>query len=258
MLSDDPRRFLRWDVVTETMFVIYAPYISTELKYLRRLPQWETCWQSAITESRVGSPIPYIFYSTSSANLIHHAYHVAQFEEKTKAPVREMDFVFEFGGGYGSMCRLFHNLGFRGTYVIFDYPAVSALQKYYLHALELPVAQCWDDAESNGGIACVSDLCEVESRLVKRSAGNATAGSLFLATWSLSESPFDVRRRITSLMPAFRFASIAYQDAFGEVDNVLFFKEWISDCANLSWSNQPLNHMGNKNHQLIGQPREAR
>ena len=118
--GQDVRKFLRWDVVSSTMFVANAPYVSTELNYLKSLPDWNTRWRSAIKESFVGYPIPYIFYPSSSGNLIHNAYHIAQFEEKMKINIQDMDFIFEFGGGYGSMCRLLHNLGFRGRYTPYE------------------------------------------------------------------------------------------------------------------------------------------
>jgi hypothetical protein len=76
VLSHSPRRFLRWDVVCNTMYVAYARYISKELKYLKSLPDWRTRWRAAIKESLVGDPIPYLWYWRSSGTLIHHTYHL--------------------------------------------------------------------------------------------------------------------------------------------------------------------------------------
>ena len=139
VLNSDPREFLRWDVIQKTMFVAYSDYLYKELKYLKHLADWKTRWHDAIKESSAGHPTPFVFYPASSGNLIHHAYHVAQFEEKTEIHVDKMDCILEFGGGYGSMCRLFHTLGFKGKYVIFDLPSFSGLQKYYLKTLGIPV-----------------------------------------------------------------------------------------------------------------------
>jgi hypothetical protein len=51
----------------------------------------------------------------------------------------DTDCIIEFGGGFGSMCRLVHALGFRGQHIIFDLPPVWALQRYYLrlHGIEV-------------------------------------------------------------------------------------------------------------------------
>src|SRR3989339_220912 len=101
VLTGDPRRFLRWDVVTRTMFISYARYIDLEIKYLKRLNDWSSRWRPAIRESSTGYPTRCIFYPASSANLIHHAYHLARHEERTGVRAEDLDLVFEFGGGYG-------------------------------------------------------------------------------------------------------------------------------------------------------------
>ncbi len=182
VLNQNPREFLRWDVVSSTMLIAYTNYLFRELMYLKSCSDWNTRWRSAIKELSVGHPIPYIFYPASSGNLIYHAYHLAQFEEKTRTQVHEIDFVLEFGGGYGSMCRLFYNLGFRGRYVIFDLPSFSALQIYYLKTLDLPV-QPINELKSRTGIVCVSDNTVLKSILANIKCEN----KLFIATWSISE-----------------------------------------------------------------------
>ena len=47
--------------------------------------------------------------------------------------------IVEFGGGYGSMCRLLHKLGFSGQYFIYDLPEFVALQRYFLKSIGMPV-----------------------------------------------------------------------------------------------------------------------
>jgi len=64
--------------------------------------------------------------------LIHHTYHIAQFEDKVGERISNFDFIFKFGGGYGSMCKLLHNPGFKGRYVLYDFPVFSALQEFFL------------------------------------------------------------------------------------------------------------------------------
>jgi hypothetical protein len=246
VLNQNPREFLRWDIVSSTMFITYASYISRELKYLRSQSDWNTRWRSAIKESLVGYPIAYIFYPASSGNLIHHAYHVAQFEEKTRAQVHEIDFVLEYGGGYGSMCRLFYNLGFRGKYVIFDLPSFSALQIYYLKTLGLPV-QPITGLKSRTGIVCVSDNSILESILVDC----ANENKLFIATWSMSETPSSVRDTILSLVSDFQSFLIAYQDRFGEVNNLGYFDRWKETVKNVFWHNWQIEHIPG-NYYLIG------
>jgi len=67
VLNQDPREFLRWDVVSNTMFISFAPYIYTELKYLMHNANWDTRCRPAIIESSIGHPIPYLFYQASTS-----------------------------------------------------------------------------------------------------------------------------------------------------------------------------------------------
>ena len=240
VLSANPREFLRWDVVSSTMFVSRAAYIRTELRYLRCCPDWDARWRAAIKESRVGHPRLYIFYPPSSENLIHHAYHLAQFEQKTQRPVDRMNYVLEFGGGYGSMCRLFYNLGFCGKYVIFDLPPFSALQRYYLQTQGFPVLTPADAVKAKTGIVCVSDFGQLKTIM---DGDMQVPNAMFVATWSISETPVQIRHAVMPFMARFNSFLIAYQDRFGEVDNSVFFECWKKINSHVVWHNWPIAHV---------------
>ena len=241
VMSEDPREFLRWDVVRKTMFVGNAEYINVELKYLKSHREWDTRWKNAIHESRQGCPAPYYRYMKSSGNLIHHAYHLARFENKTGLRINQLSCIFEFGGGYGSMCRLVHNLGFKGKYVIFDLPNFSHLQRYYFNSLGLQVKPK-GKLELGNGIYCLDNLKDFESAEV------GGEGSLFIATWSLSESPLYIRETLLNKIVLCRSQLIAYQDDFGEVDNVNYFSSHpeFNSCRNLN--NEKINHLPNSRY----------
>lgn len=236
ILNDDPRKFARWDVVSNTMVVGYENYIKSELSYLRRLPHWATRWRAALEEPSIGNLPRYPFYLASSANTVHHAYHLAQFEEKTRKRIEDMDCVFEFGGGYGNLCRLLYGLGFRGRYVLFDLPPFSALQRYYLKTAALPV---------DSKIICLSDAEKLRTALAEF-GGN----KLFVATWSISETPLSIRNSILSAVSKFDYFLIAYQDQFQEVNNLHYFDSWKRDIR-VAWQNWPIEHLPASNY-LIG------
>lgn len=250
VLNDNPRDFLRWDVILYTMFVAYNRYIPTELRYLKQNSDWNNCWSDAIKESNVGHPIYYIFYPSSSANLIHHAYHIAQFKEKTNVKLENIDFIFEFGGGYGSMCRLLFNVKFKGKYVIFDLPQFSALQKFYLKSLNLPIHDKIEDFKmSSTGIVCISDLNELKELVINDTVSKQN--SLFLGTWSISETPISVRNSIIPLLSDFKLFLIAYQHQFGEVNNIDYFTNFRNSKNNIKWQNWQIDHLP-KNSYLVG------
>lgn len=248
VLGEDPRCFLRWDVIKRTMLVENAPYVSKELHYLKSLDSWKTHWAPAITETPVGKPYLYWLYPASSENLIHNAYHVAQLQANTGLTVKDMDFVLEFGGGYGSLCRLFFNLGYKGKYVIYDFPAFSALQQYFLKSIGINVYPIESFSHEKSGVFCVSSV-EQLSPIIKSVSENDK--SMFVATWSISETPIEFRRSILDLASSLKAFLIAYQESFGEADNVAFFEDWTKSQKTVEWQNFEIAHLA-CSHYLFG------
>ncbi|RKY23569.1 MAG: hypothetical protein DRP62_05665, partial [Planctomycetota bacterium] len=130
ILEDDITDFMNWEVIKST---IYQGPRREELEFLKNLPTWSE-FRNALYESFVGNPKRYPLYPLSSGNQIHQAYTLAQLTETGGCPVKGLPQIVEFGGGFGSMCKLIHKLGFKGRYIIFDLPELSAMQEYYLKA----------------------------------------------------------------------------------------------------------------------------
>jgi len=249
ILNDDPREFLRWDVISKTMSVGLADYVFRELKFLKSQDDWRSRWRKAIVESKAGHPVPYWRYPKSSSNLVHHAYHVSKFEEVTGQSVHEMDFVFEFGGGYGSSCRLFHNLGFKGRYVIYDLPGFSALQQYYLKSSGLRVRPMDKFHEVSEGVFCISSFDRLQDIFSYQQ--NNSCKSLCVATWSLSETPLSLRTKIQPLLSRVNCFLVAYQEQFGEVNNSDYFRDLLSNRQDVRWKNWEIEHLPGNNY-LMG------
>ncbi|HQL90042.1 MAG TPA: hypothetical protein PLQ15_05525 [Syntrophales bacterium] len=248
VLEGNPLRFLNWDVVTGSMFVGNRPFIDIELRYLTKLPDWKRIWEGILVEDPVGDPKPYKGYRRSSGNRIHQAYHLARFEQEAGMPVNRFPLIVEFGGGYGSLCRIIHKLGFQGRYVIFDLPEFTALQKFYLGLLGMPVVREKDAVSGDSGIYCMSELPELGFTTQKE----ATHG-LFIATWSLSETEESLRQHIVKL-PAVDSAAaylIAYQNDFEGIDNTHFFDAWLKSKPDIRWVQSEIAHMPG-NYYLFG------
>ncbi len=248
VLNDNPREFLRWHVISATMFAKYADYLSPELNYLKNQSNWMGHWSKIIKESPIGHPTPYWRYPLSSGNLIHHAYHLAKFEEKTGMKVSSMNSIFEFGGGYGSMCRLVHNLGFQGKYMIFDFPAFSALQRFYLESIGFTVRSTDSIKMGGNGIVCISDLEQLKAIL---SNDFKADNSMLIATWSISEVPIKLRDMILPMTSSFEAFLIAYQYQFKEIDNTDFFRNWTHTHKDIEWHEWENKHMP-QNKYLVG------
>lgn len=208
IVNDDPRKFLQWDVFHEALFVAFAPYVSKEISYLRSRADWPR-WRELIKEPWVGTPPRYPLYPASTGNTIHNVCHLAKFEEATGTRISDLDFVLEFGGGYGNLCRLMRSAGFKGRYVIFDFRTIGAVQRYYLKAC---------------GVSNVEHVFEIGA--LDEAIAGFHGKTLFAATWSLSESPVAVRAPLMQRISKFSHFLIAYQARFEEVDNVAFFRDW--------------------------------
>mgnify|MGYP001605082924 CR=1 FL=1 len=220
----DPRTFLRWRVVERTMFVVDQIYIPNELHALRASGDWEQLWKAAIIEQNVGCPTPSPHLFTTSGNLIHHAYHLLKLREAVGVNFDRIETVFEFGGGYGSMCRLLRRVGFHGDYVIYDLPEMTLLQKFYLSALEMSF--------SAGNTCLINALSELGEVITQRADHKK---SLFIATWSLSETPIPLRNQILSLVKEFDYYLFCYQPHFDNVDNIEFFERYADQRCEVEW-----------------------
>ena len=258
--TEDLLRFLQWDVIIKSMFVSDAPWLKRELDFLKNRPDWESRWRKALIENHVGLPTPYPDWPQTSGNLIHHAYHVAQYEHFTGRNIAELQFVFEFGGGYGSMCRLFHSLGFRGRYVIFDLPPVTLLQRYFLDTVGVPAFDVSSAATISNGAACVSNLDDLHA-VIAAAASDDASENLFLANWSFSECPIPLRESIVPLLGRFAGFLVSYQVHFDGIDNIEYFtqfaEEFIRQFADTAWQFREIEHLPG-NHYLLGGPRYER
>lgn len=235
--NEDPRMFLRWRPIRETMFFDYVPHVAHELKLLRGNPEWSTRYAPAIQESGAGCPRRYPLFPQSSGNMIHGAFHVSNFERTTGTRVSDYDYIVEFGGGYGCMRRVMAGLGFSGRYIIYDFPCFIALQRFYT-------------AMSGGGeTEGVTSPAELRQALASKQG----AKGLFVAAWSISETPVDFRAQYLPMVDQLSAYLVVYADRFQEVDNTKFFREWSqSNRTAIRWTHQPLAYL--RSTYLFGGP----
>lgn len=212
--TDDLERFLQWSTIQATMFVSEAPYIFDEYTYLE-LENWDR-WRPATRESIFGNPPRLSYDEGTSGNLIHQAYHLAQWEDCSNKRVEDLSCIVEFGGGYGAMCSLIRRLGFKGDYIIYDNPEFSLLQQFYL---------------SNLGMQAFFRIIDGHDfRSVPR-------GDLLIALYSLTEVSKDLRQEFT----AFGFPSylIAHQDKYRGELLCEWSDEFMAARDDLLWMTWP-------------------
>lgn len=176
--------FLTWPTIDGTMFVGETPYVAREWQAL-----WATDasrWPAAVGPELGGRP---------NTNLAHQAYHLHQWEQATGRRVESLESIVEIGGGYGALARVCRALGYAGPYMIYDFPELNGLQRYYLE---------WAGVE---GVDCRADF-----------AGGVEA-DLLVGLYSLSEMPAAELARYLEGVAA-RHWLIAVNDAPWEGEDV--------------------------------------
>ena len=93
--------------------------------------------------------------------------------------------VFEFGGGYGCMARIFSKINKNIKYICFDTYYVNLLQYYYLSHNNLNVG-----FSNHKNYFLTSQL--------KKNINFKS--DLFIANWSLSETPINYRKKFNNII----------------------------------------------------------
>jgi hypothetical protein len=123
--------------------------------------------------------------------------------------------ITEIGGGYGNMRRVMNEVGFKGRYVIADFPELHRIQQHYFRQIDLEEPTHFADISSD-------KLLPTDTP------------SLLLATFSVNEMPMVDRKTLESIYDTFDCLFFAYNFEFDGVDNVEYFttlKDMLSELG---------------------------
>ncbi len=222
--TDDVKNFLNNPVIRGTMF--HHNVNDFECYFLKTSERAEQ-YRKAIIEDPTGNPPACRFHPESSGNIIHHAYSLEQLLRHTKIGfLNDIKNMYEFGGGYGSFIRLMRKMGYTGRVYSYDLPLFSELQKYFLGCLNL---------DHN-----ISFINKIEK----------TEVDLFVALWSISETPMKVRQEIFRNIK-FKYCIIAYQPHFEGINNADYFEGFQDRDLGIKWHSYEIEHL-KPNRYLIG------
>ena len=201
--------FLRNSFIQKMFFVHNRFFIFKELNVLRNSKKW-MFYKKLLVEDNVGNPVKYFLYSDSSGNRINHVYHLSLLEKYSNINLKDINYVLEFGGGYGCMARIFFKINRKIKYLIFDTKLVNLLQYYYLKQNLMKVGFSKNDQ---------FELINKYKKLNPEKKKN----SLFIANWSLSETPIFFRKRFLKNINNYDYFFIAFQEYFEEINNKKYF-----------------------------------
>ena len=195
------------------MFFIHNRlFIFNELIELKK-KNWKF-YKKLIKEDNVGDPIRYFLYPKSSGNRINHVYHLSVLCEEFNISLKQINKFFEFGSGYGCMARIFSKINKKIFYICFDTPYVNLLQYYYLKQNNLNVG--FDKTKK---FKLMSSLKKNKSYL------NNLSNHLFIANWSLSETPIKYRKNFIKLITKSNLILICFQEKFEGINNLKYFND---------------------------------
>lgn len=202
------KNFLRKNFIQKMFFLQNRLFIYRELKELKKLKKW-SFYKNLLVEDGIGNPIRFFLYLKSSGNKINHVYHLSVLENELKINLKKkIKKVFEFGGGYGCMARIFSKINKNIKYTCFDTYYVNLLQYYYLSHNNLKV----------GFIK--SNQFFLNSKFENTNEKN----DLFIANWSLSEIPIQFRNKFYFKISNSKYILIGFQEKFENIDNLKYFK----------------------------------
>ena len=199
-------------------------FVYSELKALKTEKKWPI-YKKLIKEDSIGNPIRFFLYQKSSGNRINHVYHLSVLSKELNINLTEIKKVFEFGAGYGCMARIFSKLNKKIKYICFDTHYVNLLQYYYLKHNNLDVG-----FSKKNNFILISRLKKIERNFKKNFK------SLFIANWSLSETPISFRKNFIPIIRDNDFILICFQEKFEDINNLKYFnslKSKISDQFNI-------------------------
>tara|TARA_E500000178_G_scaffold133675_1_gene133651 strand:+ start:3317 stop:4252 length:936 start_codon:yes stop_codon:yes gene_type:complete len=204
------KKFLRYAFIQKMFFVHNRLFILKELNELKKNKKW-FYYKKLLLEDDVGDPVRYFLYPSSSGNKINHVYHLSCLENTLNIELQKIKNIFEFGGGYGCMARIFSNINNKISYKIFDTYIVNCLQYYYLKQNGLDVGF------ENNKFDLINNFEKINDKVDFKN-------SLFIANWSLSEVPLDLRDNFVSLIGRYENIMISFQENFENINNLKYFK----------------------------------
>ncbi|MEM9280775.1 MAG: hypothetical protein AAGA96_03025 [Verrucomicrobiota bacterium] len=163
----------------------------------------------------MGNPYLCEAFPVASPMSVQHGFYLNLLRENLDLyiPGSTLSCICEFGGGYGNFCRLAYTMGYEGDYCITDLPVMRAMQKQYLqHTIPADTL--------SQSVTFSDEICGPGS--------TTTEETLFMATFSLSETSMEVREKVEEQLIHYQYLFFAYNQSFGGIDNEEYFRELVS------------------------------
>ena len=223
IMNENPLYFRRWTLILASFELFNPVQAELAVALLKTSPDYHTRYRHLCDDKGAGGPAPFPGAPAGmSQGAAAAASMVALYESAARRRIDDTDLVVEFGGGYGLLVHgMIKNLAFDGWYIIFDTPIMGALQYFFMELNGIAVTDSVDEflerrrtamqGGSSGGVLVVSSVSALR-RALEQSGYLAETGNTFVAHWSLSEAPTELREEILGLVKTFDHFFLSYQD----------------------------------------------
>ena len=219
IINDQLKDFLQKGFIQQMFFIHNRLFLYNQYLELKNSTNWKF-WKKILIEDKIGSPVRYFLKPWTSGNRIHHAYHLKKFCDHSKKSLKEFDYIFEFGGGYGLMAKIFKKINKKSTYIIFDTAEVSLIQYYYLERSKIKTIF---NSVEKGKVCLINDI-KILKKIFYKIKKNNSEKIFYIANWSLSEVPMSLRKKINYMINHTKYILISFQKKFENINNYIYFQ----------------------------------
>ena len=213
--------FFQNSFIQKMFFVHNRFFLRSYLDEMKKNTKWNF-WKNLLIESNIGNPVRYFLNPFTSGNKIFQTYHLKKYTDYLEFGLNNFHTIVEFGGGYGNMAYTFKKINKKCKYIIFDTPEVNLLQFYYLKRNNIDVSF---DYKKKNNVILISSIKQL-NKIINNTKNKK---KLFIANWSLSETPLVFREKFKFIFKNFDFQLISFQKTFENINNLKYFQKFNSD-----------------------------
>jgi len=234
ILSHNLDNFLTLPTLEFTMVIGDSPERDIEYTELQKRVDFSTKVKALLVAPKIGGIPAARQDSSSNYPTISQTYHLLNFTDAKNVDLSKVDYILEFGGGYGNLCSIIHRADFKGTYILYDIEPLLLIQEYFLTTAKLLPGVT---------IKFISTPEDLYTELSKLSGTG-----MFVSTWAFNEAPVTTRTAILQVFNRFDYVYLIYNHSFDGVDNIEWFTHLKDRYTDMDWYNADIPHLGHSKY----------
>lgn len=188
--------FLQWPVSIEALHAGYTDFAAAERDLID--PDLRPVAKDPLYGNPPGNRSPEKSSGTYIRQLV-----VALLIDQHLMSIADMEWVFEFGGGYGALAVVLGRLGFEGLHYVYDLPALHLIRDWYLDNMHVKT----------------ESITKLYNTVIEDV-------DVFVSVCSMDEAPLETRTRVLDSARANNYLFWITRMWDG-IDNYNWFRDWV-------------------------------